>query len=348
VGDASLENAMSRVLAVAVVLSVVPARALAQPEPTEDATAPQKEEAASDAEEPDKEANQPRGDDEEPTKSAAPAAVSQKGMIEVGGPKAKMTLPGGTVLINAIVEANMAKGATAKPLGVAPDLWFGIADRLTFGIVHSGRGATGFLTGYGTGLCLNGGGSGMGSGMGGGMANPCSQGLGKIYTFAGADLRIGLAEGGFALAFVLGGQATAFKPKLTMSGKAGLLARIQGNRIALEFAPTGYAGITQRKIDDGTGTQIDNPANLDELGMPVTLFLRLSRSFSLALQGGITFTIKDAANTYKVPAAAGLSWWVTPKFSLDAAFGLAAVVDKDTMTKPFDSRSATVGVGLAL
>jgi hypothetical protein len=267
-------------------------------------------------------------DDDPPTAEKRSDDDDGGGLVKVGTPKARVTLPGGKFMLTAVVEANMAKGTAGKPLSVAPDLWIGVADRLSFGIVHSGRGATGFLTSFGTGLCFRGGGF-------------CDSGLGKVYTFSEADARIGLTQGGFAVALVLGAQARAFDPDLVLSGKAGFLARMGSSRIALELAPTAFIGITQRKI---AGMDF----NTDEFGAPVTIYLRIAGGFSLALQSGVTFTFKDIGNTWQIPAAAGFQWWLTPHISFDAAFGLAAVADSNDATKAFDQRSASVGLGYAL
>jgi len=261
------------------------------------------------------------------TKAKAEAEPAEAGaMVEVGSPKARMTLPGGKFVITAVVEANMAKDTVGKPLSVAPDLWIGVHDRFSFGLVHSGRAATGFLTGFGTGLCFR----------GGGATGFCGSGLGDVYTFAGAEARLGLTEGGFALALVAGMHARAFDPELVLSSKAGFLVRLHSSRIALEVAPSFYIGVTQREF------------NVDTFGAPVTMFFRLAGSFAIALQGGVAFVLKDAGNTWQIPAAVGFSWWVTPHISFDAAFGLAAVADSDDMTKAFDRRSISVGLGYAL
>ncbi len=283
-----------------------------------------------------KKAKKPKPPDDEEsaggdTGASASVSASTGDLVKVGSPKARMTLPGGKAMFNVIGEANMGKQAVGKPFSIAPDLWFGLHDRLTFGIYHSGRAATGFLSGFGTGLCFRGGGD-MGA---------CALGLGDIYTFVGSEARIGLTEGGFAVALVLGGQARAFDPELVLSGKAGFIARINSKRLAIELAPVAFIGITQRKVGG-------MPFNQDELAVPVTIYLRFAPSFSLALQAGITSTLKKFGDNYQIPAAAGLSWWVSPHFSIDVAFGLAAVADKDDMTKAFDKRSATLGVGYAL
>lgn len=245
---------------------------------------------------------------------------------EVGSPKARMTLPGGKFMFTAVVEANMAKDVEGKPLSIGPDLWIGLHDRLSVGIVHSGRATTGFLTGFGQGICLRGGDMGL-----------CETlGLGNVYTSAGAQLRVGLLEGPFAVALVGGAHAVAFEPERLISAKAGFAARIHSSRVAVELAPSALIGITERDFNE------------DIFFAPVTIYLRVGGGFSIAVQSGVSFLFDSIGDSYRIPAAAGFSWWVTPKFSFDAAFGLAAVVDKDDMTDAFDQRSVTAGVGLAL
>ena len=313
---------------VAVVLALVaPVTATAQ----DDEEPPTKSSKKKKAPPPDDADDAPEAAPAKTKTASVSASVSSADLVESGAPKGRMTLPGGGFMLSAIVETNLAKGAAGKPLSVAPDLWIGLADPLTVGIYHSGRAATGFLTSFGTGLCFRGGGD-MGI---------CSLGLGDIYTAVGGEVRVGLTEGGLATALVLGGLVRTFEPERVISGKAGFLARVHTKRIAIEISPMAFLGITQRKV---AGMDF----NRDELAVPVTIFIRFAPRFSFALQSGVTFVLKKPGDTYEIPAAAGLSWWVSPHFSIDAAFGLAAVADKDDMTKPFDQRSATVGLSYAL
>src|SRR5205085_10840668 len=46
-----------------------------------------------------------------------------EGEVAVGKAVGRMTMPGGKVLLNAIVEANLGKSAVGKPLSIAPDIW---------------------------------------------------------------------------------------------------------------------------------------------------------------------------------------------------------------------------------
>jgi hypothetical protein len=310
---------MRRILVAAfAALSVMPGVALA-----DDETEGEEEKAADEEEEPEPQPK-PKADADEPTAGGDGAGTA----VAVGKASGRMTMPGGKILLNTIVEANLAKGAAGKPFSVAPDIWYGASDKLTLGLVHSGRGITGFLTGAGRGLCF------------GDKEGACAFGLGKIYTTAAVEARIGLTEGGFPLALSIGAVAEAFKPDLVMSGKIGLVGRTQG-KVALEVAPTVFVGITQRKV-------LDAGFNEEVFSLPVTLFFKLSPSFAFALQSGVVLTIQQAADSYEVPAAAGFAWWVSPKFSIDVAFGLDAVVDKNDMTKAFDGRSLSLGVGYGM
>ena len=181
--------------------------------------------------------------------------------------------------------------------------------------------------------------------MGGGMGtstNPCKLGKGDIYTFAGGEMRIGLTEGGFATALVLGGNARFVETETLLGGKAGILARIHGKRVGIEISPMVIIGLNKREEVMGLSL------NPDLIFVPVTIFLRFAPRFSLALQGGLASTLKKIGDNYRIPAAAGLSFWVNNHFAIDAAFGLAAVADKDDMTKAFDQRSATVGLSYAM
>lgn len=304
--------------------------------PAKEGKAPKKKKAPAPDEEGDeppskKSKAKPEADEPE---AAASASVSSGDLIAVGAPKGRMTLPGGKFMLNAIVEANMAKKSAFKPFGIAPDLWLGLHDRLTFGIYHSGRAATGFLTGFGNGICLR-------DVEVMGAISRCQTGISDKYTFVGSEARIGISEGGLALALVLGGQVRAFEPERLISGKAGFLMRLHGKRLAIEISPIAIIGLTKRKIG---GMDV----NRDELAVPVTIYLRLAPRVAFAVQSGITSTFKKFGDNYQVPAAAGLQFYLGGHLSIDAAFGLAAVADKNDMTKAFDQRSLTVGLGYAL
>ncbi len=306
---------------------LVPALAMAKSHPDKETKDEAKDDDASD--------DKAEADDTKPAAKAAATDEADEETTATGKPVGRVTLPGGAFLIDAIVEANLAKSAVGKPISVAPDLWFGASDKLTLGLVHSGRGATGFLTSVVNGLCFNGGGS----------TGVCASGLGKIYTSVGAEARIGLAEGDFALALPFGIYASAWDPKVVLSAKVGLLARLRAGSVGIELAPSLFAGLTQRTASVNGMTVSTNE---DRLALPVTFFFSLSQAFAITAQSGVTLVVEHAKDTYQVPVALGLAWWATPRFSLDIAFGLGAVLDANSMTKAFDSRNLTIGVGYGM
>jgi hypothetical protein len=271
------------------------------------------------------------GEAEETTEAEAKPEAKPEGSSAATGDVAtvgRMTLPGGKVLINAIVEANLGSGAVGKPFSIAPDLWYGWSDKLTLGLTHSGRGQTGFLAGAGRGLCF-------------GDEITCAIGIGEIYTTVGAEARMGLTEGNFPFALALGAIVEAFEPELVVSGKIGVVGRWQSDRIALELAPTVFAGLTQRKVADVS-------FNEDVFSLPVTMFVKLSPALAIAVQSGFFLTIEEAADSYVVPGAVGLTYAISPKVSFDLAFGLTALVDNNDMTGAFDGRTLTLGVGYGM
>lgn len=306
-------------------LSLFPAISSAQPADESGTTAP----PAADQDETTTTGPAETSPEPGPAESQPDNAEADSSKVESGAAKGRMTLQAGGFMLGIAVETNLASGKTAKPISIAPDIWFGLHDRITAGIYHSGRATTGFLTSFGSGLCLR-----------DGMSGICKAGLSDLYTFLGAEVRVGLSQGRFATALVLGGNARFVDPNKLLAAKAGLLARVHTGRVGIEISPVALIGVNKRNV-------MDVAVNEDYLFVPVTVYVRFAPRVSLALQSGLSTTIKNAADNYKIPAAVGLAFWLGKHVSIDAAFGLAAVADKDSATKAFDQRSATVGLSYA-
>src|SRR3954447_23286938 len=96
---------------------------------------------------------QPDPDSE--TKPLDAAAASAGGE---GGEQ--LTLQKGRAGVNAYLEIDPSARAACKPISIAPDVWYGVTDDITAGVVHSTLGTTGFMGAAGDSLCLTGSGSG--------------------------------------------------------------------------------------------------------------------------------------------------------------------------------------------
>ena len=92
---------------------------------------------------------QPDPDSE--TKPLDAAAASAGGE---GGEQ--LTLQKGRLVLNAYVGIGLSDGAAFKPISLSPDVWYGVTDDITAGLVHSGVGTTGLLGDVGQSLCLTG------------------------------------------------------------------------------------------------------------------------------------------------------------------------------------------------
>src|SRR5215468_9473944 len=98
---------------------------------------------------------QPDPDSETKPLDAAAAAAGGEGGEQ-------LTLQKGRAVLNAYVGIGLSNGSTLKPISVSPDLWYGVTDDITAGVVHSAVGTTGFIGGagllgvFGPSLCLTG------------------------------------------------------------------------------------------------------------------------------------------------------------------------------------------------
>lgn len=135
-----------------------------------------------------------------------------------------LVLTHGMVELATHAEMSLSSDANYLPVSVAPDLRYGVTDRLTVGLIHSNR-AAGFEGQAGNGLCL------------GGEANGCS----TVYNRTGLDGMFSLSGGGSAWALALRGYAM-FRGHSDMvpfgvTGGGGVRARWHKGQLALVLDP---------------------------------------------------------------------------------------------------------------
>jgi hypothetical protein len=243
------------------------------------------------------------------------------------------TLPKGRAVIDGYVEINLSSGNAFKPVSISPDLWYGVSDDLTVGLVHSTAGETGFIGGVGDSLCIT------------GTDNGCA----KFYNKVGLDGRYTLKKGDFPWAFDGGLFFNAFSPDVLFDIKLGVLGRWHKDKITVELQPALFFGLSSRSVDQpqpGGGT-ITVHANRDILSIPVTGFYALSPKIAAALQIGLILPFEDTGDVYSVPLSIGLHYLATEKFDVNLSFSFPRLIGGGSGTGA-DARSLTIGGSYAL
>lgn len=220
---------------------------------------------------------------------------------------AQLTLPAGALLVQLPVEVSLTKDQVAKPLSIAPDLWYGVADKLSVGIIHSTVGAAGVYGTAGQGVCVTGDGDG---------------GCEKVYDNAGLAVRYGVLDGGFSLAADVGAFASSFDP-FTLSAKVGFTGMLPAGPLHVIFSPNIFIGITERDAGDGGGA-----GNKEVISVPVTFALGLGSKLSLGVQAGLLAPLDGFSDGIVVPLAGGLRFSLTPKLGFDATFSFPLFYNK--------------------
>jgi hypothetical protein len=230
-----------------------------------------------------------------------------------------LTLPGGKLFLDAFVEVSLSKDMAFKPVSLAPDIWYGVSDDLTLGLVHSARGATGLWGSSGDGLCFTG----------------KSRGCSKVYNNLGANARYHLfRKGGIALAADGGLYAMSLDPFM-LSLKLGGLLRFGFGAFSIEFDPNIFIGITKRS--DG---------NKEELTIPVTFMYALPMRLGIGAQLGAWIPFGDT-DLYQFGGSLGVQYFATDKLILDAVFSLPALAGGSAVADGVDLRTFTLGVAYA-
>lgn len=235
----------------------------------------------------------------------------------------QLALPAHKLVLNGFFEANLSKQAAFKPVSISPDLWYGITDEATVGLVHSDVGTTGFLGGVGNSLCLS------------GKSNNCTH----AYPNVGADLRYRLAS---PLVLDTGIFIKNTSDPFQVALKLGLAARWRFDRLALEIQPNLFFGLNKRSPKQ------DKPENKDWLSIPVTASYEVVDKLEVAVQTGVQLQLEDAGDHYRIPLALAARYQFTRELGLGLVFALPQMIAPSaTGTRGLDARTLTLGASYA-
>lgn len=244
----------------------------------------------------------------------------------------QFNLPKGKLAIDAFLGIDLSKDLVGKPVSLSPDVWYGVTDDITVGLVHSTVGTTGFLVAGDTSLCLT------------GTDNGCA----KVYNNVGLDLR-------YRLKTPLSLDAGLYFPSMSpfeAQIKVGLDGRwrfLPDRKLAVEVQPALFFGLNKRDDAAATGTTTVVLGNKDFLYIPVTGSYQVIDKLDVALQIGLATRLENIGDLYTVPISLAGRYAVNDKLSVGLALAFPRLIAKHGMNEgAIDARTLMLGGSYAL
>jgi hypothetical protein len=233
---------------------------------------------------------------------------------DMGG-KPPMILAKGKLAVHAAIGINLSKEAVAKPIVVAPDVWYGLMPKLEVGVVHSNMGLTGWWSNGGGGsLCLGG----------------TERGCAKLYNGpVGVLAHYSVMEGNIDLAADGGVVIAALDPELLLGLKVGVMGRWMSGKIGVFFQPNIYIGLTKRDF------------NKEAISIPVMVGYMVSPKLHAGVQTGITGPLSHFGDFYRIPVGVGAMFMVNPTLGVAGSFNFFNLAGKGSSA---DGRDLTISV----
>jgi hypothetical protein len=256
-------------------------------------------------------------DDPSATSDDPPATAP---VVTVAAPTGeRVTMPAKRGMVRALLGINLSSESSGDPVSLSPDVWYGVNDKLTVGLVHTLVGATGIYGIPGTSLCLTG--------------DAC----GDVYNFVGLDARYTLkSDAKMAIAFDGGLFMTALDP-FQLALKLGASGRYRATKkLALDFSPNVFVGITER--EGAVMTQ----GNKEVLTLPMSAVYEVNDKIGLMAQVALSLPFAEAGDFYFISYSIGGSYAVNKQLAIELAFSLPLAVSGSD-AGGFDARTMTIG-----
>ena len=243
-----------------------------------------------------------------------PMAGDAMGEAAMSSPR--LVLPKDQIFVQAFLEINLSKGQAFKPLALQPDVWYGVTDDITVGLVHSPRALSGFVApaAPGGGLCLG-----------------SSENCGNRYSGVGLLGRYHLLDDPVILAADGGLVFGDFDP-FSLAIKLGVVGEKKFDKISVLFGASLSLGLTNR--DNG---------NKEVLSLPVGAMYEVMPKLSAGVQTGIRLPFSNAGDLYSIPLALAGRYIVTPKIIVDASFSLPLLITGIPDSSGVAARVLTLG-----
>ena len=213
-------------------------------------------------------------------------------------------------------EIDASKDTFGDPTSIAPDIAIAASDRLTFSLIHSTFGRTGFRGGAGGGICVT---------------ERCA----KTYDNVGGEVYLGLLDGTFAFAANGGIHAISLDNEL-YAGKLGARMRVLAGPLSLVSVPSVAISITKRD---------DSP---DRIFVPFNASLPVGGGLTLGLITGFKSPLDDIEAGYEIAAGAFVAYQASPSVGFAASWVHGKIIGGDAAvpdgTSGVDSRALQIWV----
>jgi len=215
------------------------------------------------------------------------------------------TLAKGMIQIHADLFANMSTDNSFKPFSIAPDIFYGVSDKLSVGLTHA------------IGVCPA------------GTDNGCA----KVYNDVGVDTLFSLKKDEkMDLASHVGLDVGSISDPFTASLHLGVLLKYQMDKIGIFVDPALGIGVTQR-----------DAGNKETLAIPVQVAYQVNKNLAPFLRTGLggvpigAMAVKTSAganldvdgagfgDTYAVPLGIGALYGLSNKLDVGAELDFPAL-----------------------
>jgi len=217
------------------------------------------------------------------------------------------------VAARVLLGFNLSKDAAGEPVSLAPDLYYGVTDRVQIGLVH--QGPMGWQGRPGLGICFTG----------------EEHGCPEVYDNLGFDLMVGLAFEKVHMSLHSTLFINTFDPFATSLalGFAGK-AHLSGN-FAVYFDPKIAISLNERDLVD------------DALFIPLELQFQAAPRTTLKLLTGLAGGLTEFGDNYEIPLGLGIMQNLSEHFDLGARFSFDNLLGhEDANIGRADARSLAV------
>lgn len=230
-----------------------------------------------------------------------------------------LVMPKGSLLLDAFIEMDLSKGEAFHAVSISPDLWYGVTDDLTLGLVHSTTGATGFIGGIEDSLCIG-------------------QACEHVYPDVGLDARYRIAR---PLAVDVGLYAVDTDP-FQLAIKLGIAGRWTWGKLSLESQLSLFIGLTNRTpAAEMPPPPVPPGVNTEELFLPITVAYLVAPRVDIALQPGLVLPFTQTGSTWAIPLSIAVRFAATPRLGVGLAFSFLDLIGGGDSGA--DGRSLTLG-----